>query len=136
MKKSFFSVLLLTASILIYSCSSNKQVINLDANRDVVKKYHEVWSNGQVTELDKILAPDFACHFINGIEWKGIDGANSSIISHRKSFPDWKEEIVDMISEGDKVVTRYNRRVLIREYLMDLTRLERKLLSMKLLFTE
>jgi len=107
MKKSFFSVLLLTASILIYSCSSNKQVINLDANRDVVKKYHEVWSNGQVTELDKILAPDFVCHFINGIEWKGIEGTNNSITSHRKSFPDWKEEIVDMISEGDKVVTRY-----------------------------
>jgi steroid delta-isomerase-like uncharacterized protein len=107
MKKSFFSVLLLMASILIYSCSTNKKEINLDANRDVVKKYHEVWSNGQVTELDKILAPDFVCHFINGIEWKGIAGANNSITSHRKSFPDWKEEIVDMVSEGDKVVTRY-----------------------------
>ena len=107
MKKSFFSVLLLTASVLFYSCSSNTQQTNLDANRDVVKKYHEVWSNGQVNELDKILAPDFVCHFIDGIEWKGIEGANSSITSHRKSFPDWNEEIVDMISEGDKVVTRF-----------------------------
>jgi predicted ester cyclase len=107
MKKSFFSILLLTASILFYSCSSNTQQTNLDANRDVVKKYHEVWSNGQVNELDRILAPDFVCHFIDGIEWKGIEGANSSITSHRKSFPDWNEEIVDMISEGDKVVTRF-----------------------------
>ncbi|OMP31231.1 ester cyclase [Mangrovimonas sp. DI 80] len=79
----------------------------MEANRDVVKKYHEVWSNGQVNELGKILAPDFVCHFIDGIEWKGIEGANSSITSHRKSFPDWNEEIVDMISEGDKVVTRF-----------------------------
>lgn len=107
MKNLSTSVLLFTASILIYSCSSNKQEINLDANRDVVKKYHEIWSNGQVTELDKTLAPDFVCHFINGIEWKGIDGAKNSITSHRKSFPDWKEEIVDMVNEGDKVVTRY-----------------------------
>ena len=107
MKKSFFSILLLTASVLFYSCSSNTQQTNLYANRDVVKKYHEVWSNGQVNELDKILAPDFVCHFIDGIEWKGIEGANSSITSHRKSFPDWNEEIVDMISEGDKVVTRF-----------------------------
>ena len=107
MKKSFFSVLLLTASVLFYSCSSNTQQTNLDANRDVVKKYHEVWSNGQVNELDKILATDFVCHFIDGIEWKGIEGANSSITSHRESFPDWNEEIVDMISEGDKVVTRF-----------------------------
>ncbi|WP_370476982.1 ester cyclase [Tamlana flava] len=79
----------------------------MDANRDVVKNYHEVWSNGQVNELDKILALDFVCHFIDGIEWIGIEGANSSITSHRKSFPDWNEEIVDMISEGDKVVTRF-----------------------------
>jgi predicted ester cyclase len=107
MKKSFFSILALTASIFIYSCNSNRREINLNANRKVVKKYHEVWSNGQVTELNKILAPEFVCHFINGIEWKGIEGANNSISSHRKSFPDWNEEIVDMISEGDKVVTRY-----------------------------
>lgn len=107
MKKNIFSVLVITTSILIYSCSSDKKEINLDTNRDVVKKYHEVWSNGQVKELDKILAPDFVCHFIEGIEWKGVDGANNSITTHRKSFPDWNEEIVDMISEGDKVVTRY-----------------------------
>lgn len=107
MKNSIFSVFILTACVFINSCNSNKQEINLDANRDVVKKYHEVWTNGQVTELDKILAPDFVCHFINGIEWKGIEGAKNSISSHRKSFPDWKEEIVDMVSEGDKVVTRY-----------------------------
>ncbi len=107
MKESFYSALLLTAVMFIYSCGSSKKEINLDSNRDVVRKYHEVWSNGQVTELDKILAPEFVCHFINGIEWKGIDGAKSEITSHRKSFPDWKEEIVDMISEGDKVVTRY-----------------------------
>ena len=79
----------------------------LDANRDVVKKYHEVWSKGNMAALDSILAPDFVCHFIIDIEWKGIDGATQSITSHRKSFPDWNEEIVDMISEGDKVVTRY-----------------------------
>ena len=107
MKKILFSVSLLTVGLLFYSCSSQKQEINLDANRDVVRKYHEVWSNGQVTELNNILAADFVCHFIDGIEWKGINGANNSISSHRKSFPDWKEEIVDMISEGDKVVTRY-----------------------------
>jgi len=107
MKKSFYSVLLLTAIILFYSCSSNKQETNLDANRDVVKLYHKAWSDGQVTDLDKIMSPDFVCHFINGAEWKGIEGAKNEISGHRKSFPDWNEEIVDIIAEGDKVVTRY-----------------------------
>ena len=91
------------------SCNAPKQdtANNLDANREVVKKYHEVWSKGNMAALDSILTPDFVCHFITDIEWKGIDGANQSITSHRKSLPDWNEEIVDMISEGDKVVTRY-----------------------------
>jgi predicted ester cyclase len=107
MKKSLCAVLILTAFIFINSCNSDKQEIDLDANRDVVKKYHELRTNGKVTELDKILSPYFVCHFIDGIEWKGIEGAKYSISSHRKIFPDWKEEIVDMVSEGDKVVTRY-----------------------------
>jgi ketosteroid isomerase-like protein len=107
MKKSLCEALILTVCTFIISCSSDKQEIDLEANRDVVKNYHSVWSNGQVSGLDKILAPNFVCHFINGIEWKGIEGAKNSISSHRKSFPDWKEEIVDMVSEGDKVVTRY-----------------------------
>ena len=105
MKKTFYSVLFFTVGILFFSCSSNKN--NLDANREIIKKYHQIWSNGNVADLDKIMSPNFVCHFINGIEWKGIDGAKNEITSHRKSFPDWNEDIVDMISEGDKVVTRY-----------------------------
>ena len=98
--------MILTARMVIISSCSDKQEINLDANRDSVKHYHQVWSEGKVMELDKILAPEFVCHFINGLEWKGIEGAKHSISSHRKIFPDRKEEIVDMVSEGDKVVTR------------------------------
>lgn len=78
----------------------------MGANRDVVRKYHEVWSQGQTTVLDTIMSPDFV-HFIGGLEWSGIDGAKNSISNHKKSFPDWQEEIVDIIAEGDKVVTRY-----------------------------
>lgn len=107
MKKHVFSVLLIVVSILVYSCNSNKQEINLDANRDVVKQYHNLWSNGQVSLIDTIISPDFVCHFIGGLEWKGIEGAKNSISNHKKSFPDWTEEIVDIIAEGDKVVTRY-----------------------------
>jgi predicted ester cyclase len=107
MKKSLCAALILTACIFINSCSSDKNEIDLNANRDVVRQYHRIWSDGKITELDKILANDFVCHFINGIEWKGIEGAKYSISSHRKIFPDWKEEIVDIVSEGDKVVTRY-----------------------------
>lgn len=108
MKKLFLPALLIIAINFLFSCSEdNKPENNRNANRNLVIQYHKVWSNGQVKILDTILSPDFVCHFIAGIEWKGIDGANKSITGHRKAFPDWKEEIVDMISEGDRVVTRY-----------------------------
>ncbi|WP_373493904.1 hypothetical protein [Aquiflexum sp.] len=75
MKKSICSILILIACVFVNNCISDKQENNLEANRDVVKNYHRVWSDGKVSELDKILAPDFVCHFINGLEWKGIEGA-------------------------------------------------------------
>ena len=94
--------------IVSIACSSKKSdTVDLDANRQVVRKYHEVWSNGQISLIDTIMSPDFICHFIGGLEWSGIEGAKNSISNHKKSFPDWKEEIVDIIAEGDKVVTRY-----------------------------
>lgn len=107
MKTSSHRILLFAATLLVAGCNSETPKHDLDANRDVVGKYHRVWSNGQVAVLDTLVAPDFVYHFLNGVEYKGIEGAKQFIAGHRQSFPDWQEEIVDMISEGDKVVTRY-----------------------------
>ncbi len=41
-------------------------------------------SNGQVANLEKIMAPDFACHFINGLEWKGIEGADQLVLIDKR----------------------------------------------------
>lgn len=48
MKQSFYAASLFTISTLVHGCSSDNQRINLDTNRGVVKKYHEVWSSGEV----------------------------------------------------------------------------------------
>jgi len=105
--KTAFSQLLPAIIIALAACSSKNDEVDLEANRQVVREYHEVWSDGQISLIDTIISPDFVCHFIGGLEWKGIEGAKNSISNHKKSFPDWTEEIVDIIAEGDKVVTRY-----------------------------
>ena len=107
MMKSVIGRLSIALFIVSAACSSKNDKVDLDTNRQVVREYHEVWSNGQISLLDTIISPDFVCHFIGGLEWKGIEGAKNSISNHKKSFPDWREEIVDIIAEGDKVVTRY-----------------------------
>jgi predicted ester cyclase len=40
-------------------------------------------------------------------KWVGIENYKKEISEWRTIFPDWHEEIVDIIQEKDKVVTRY-----------------------------
>ncbi len=107
MKKLANLLMLFGVLILIYGCQSNKTETDLNANREVVLKYFKIWSSGEIDKLNEVIAPDFVCHFIGGIEWIGIEGVQKSISDHRKSFPDWSEEVVDIIAEGNKVVTRF-----------------------------
>ncbi len=99
-----FSVLIVVLS----SCDTNSQKNDVVKNIDAVKKYHQVWSNGNTEEFDKIIAPNFTSHFIGGFEYKGIDGAKNSVLETKKAFPDWKEDVVNIIAQDDKVVTRYH----------------------------
>ena len=107
MKKLIFLTATIAFIASMFSCRSSNTKADLETNREIVRNFHKVWSNGQVAVLDTLLSADFVCHFINSIEWKGIEGTKATILGHRKSFPDWKEVIVDIIAEGDKVVTRY-----------------------------
>lgn len=90
------------------SCNLNSHEIDANQNIAVVKKYHEVWSGGNLEDLDKIISPDFKAHFIGGFEYQGIEGAKKCILETRNAFPDWKEELVDIIVQDNKVVTRHH----------------------------
>jgi predicted ester cyclase len=98
----------LSLIVFSFSCTSSSQKADDDRNIEVVREYHEIWSNGKIEELDKIVAPNFQGHFIGGFEYDGIDVAKNSVLETKKAFPDWKEEIVDIIVQEDKVVTRYH----------------------------
>ena len=109
MKTPNNSILTLIAALFFcLSCQSNSGVDNADYNRKLILQYHEIWNTGQTEKLNEIVAPDFVCHYLTDAEWKGIEGAKTEIINWRKLFPDWHEEVVDIINEKDKVVTRYN----------------------------
>ncbi len=107
MKRILTNCIVIAVLTFTFGCKTETEAYNLDANREVVLKYHEVWTTGRLNDLDNILAEDFVCHFIGGLEWIGLDGAKNSISNHKVSFPDWKEKVVDIIAERDKVVTRF-----------------------------
>ena len=72
----------------------------------ILRAEAEVWNKGNLAAVDEIYAPNFVCHFVDGIEWRGLHGVRAAVASHRTSFPDWRERVEDMIAEGDRVVIR------------------------------
>lgn len=108
MIKSTINIYLILISIIgLPNCTNNSKRDITELNTEVVKKYHEIWSTGNVDELDEIISPEFQSHFIGGFEYIGIEGAKNSVLDTKKAFPDWTENIVEIITQGDKVVTRY-----------------------------
>ena len=78
-------------------------------NIDVVlRAHHEVWNDKHYERIPEIYAEDYQAHFICGLEISGAEGVRKFISEHHKSFPDWTERVVDIVADGDRVVTRYN----------------------------
>ena len=77
-------------------------------NIDVVLRAHlEVWNQGNYDVIPEIYAEDYQAHFICGLEVGGLAGIREFVSGHRRSFPDWTEKVVDIVADGDRVVTRY-----------------------------
>jgi steroid delta-isomerase-like uncharacterized protein len=81
------------------SRDDNKALVRLTAD--------EVWSKGNLSIVDEIYAPHFLCHSIAGPEWRGREGIRQQVTNHRVAFPDWHEQIEDIIAEGDRVAIRF-----------------------------
>ena len=81
-----------------------------DAKKRLVQRLHYLWNTGDLSLIPEIYAPDFVAHMPKGwdvSEWSGHDGVREAINAIRTAFSEWTETIADMISEDDRVVTRY-----------------------------
>jgi predicted ester cyclase len=105
MNKAFLTIL--TTLFLFCTCQSTDKNSILEKNKEVVLEYHKVWSGDEIDNLDDILTSDFVCHYLTSEKWTGIKESKKNISDWRTIFPDWHEEIVDIIQENDKVVMRY-----------------------------
>jgi len=79
-------------------------------NKEVILKLHHVWNSGSYELIPDVYADKFIAHWPKG--WgindsHGHDGVAKAIKRIRTAYPDWHEEVADMIIEGDRVVTRY-----------------------------
>jgi predicted ester cyclase len=66
----------------------------------------QVCARGDLKRARELYAPDFADH-VNALEFHGHDGIARSVAMYRALFPDLRIDVVDQISEGDRVVSRW-----------------------------
>lgn len=66
----------------------------------------EVCARGDMTLAPSVYAADFADH-VGGFEYHGLDGVRQSTAVYRALFDDLKITVVDQVTEGDRVVSRW-----------------------------
>jgi predicted ester cyclase len=64
-------------------------------NRALVRRFIEIVNGGDLTDLDEVAGTQFA------------EGMRRWIEPFRKSFPDFRMDVVDVIAEPDKVVGHF-----------------------------
>jgi steroid delta-isomerase-like uncharacterized protein len=73
----------------------------------ITRQHDEVWSRGNLSVVDELFAPDFMGHHPGNDDWVGPAGVRQVVGDVRRAFPDFTETVLDIIEEGDKVVTRF-----------------------------
>lgn len=73
----------------------------------ILRSEAELWSKGNLAVADQLYDRHFLCHFVAGIEWKGLEELKHQVAATRAAFPDWNERVDDIFVEGDRVAIRF-----------------------------
>ncbi|MGY9025744.1 MAG: ester cyclase [Candidatus Pelagibacterales bacterium] len=80
-----------------------------EKNINLVKQLHHIWNTGEVDLIPQVYAESFIVHWAKGWgpESNGLTEIKNSILDTRNIFENWHEEVIDLIADGEKVVSRY-----------------------------
>lgn len=79
--------------------------------KDLVRRYYEqLWNRWEVSLAAELLAPDFRFRGSLGDEVTGIDAFVGYMNKVRAAFPDYHNEIVELVADGDRVAARLEYR--------------------------
>jgi len=65
-----------------------------------------VCARGDLDRARELYATDFVDH-VNALEFHGLDGIARSVAMYLALFPDLRIDVLDQVSEGDRVVSRW-----------------------------
>jgi steroid delta-isomerase-like uncharacterized protein len=101
---STFPVLL---SCFLAGCGLSRDRM-LEENKQIVLRAHaEVWSLGDMVAAEELYDQRFRYRNSRGEDSVGIEELRKSVLDQRTAFPDWQEQVEQVVAEGDLVVTRF-----------------------------
>jgi predicted ester cyclase len=66
----------------------------------------EIWNDGRLDLIDELIARDLVDHVqMPGVEGAGREHYRASVTAMHTAFPDYREEILWSIGEGDRAVS-------------------------------
>lgn len=84
--------------------------MNKETKLFLVRELHRTWNQGDFDAIPSVYSEVFVGHWPKG--WRtgdshGHDGVRGAIARIRTAFPDWNEEILDLVMSTDRIVSRY-----------------------------
>ena len=77
--------------------------MSLEENKAIVRRFMEAYNNRNMDIFEELVAPDYYDHVF---EQQGRENLKNLFTMAFEGFPDWYENIEDIIAEGDKVWLR------------------------------
>jgi steroid delta-isomerase-like uncharacterized protein len=79
-----------------------------EVNKELSRRFTELFSTGDEALADEILSPEVVFHGTSGDgELRGVDAMKGFVARYRGAFPDARSTVEDQVAEGDTVVTRW-----------------------------
>jgi steroid delta-isomerase-like uncharacterized protein len=63
-----------------------------------------VWSDGDLSRIGEFYAEDYQADYAMTDWGEGVEGIKNLAIEQREAFPDYREEIEELIDAGDKII--------------------------------
>ena len=80
--------------------------MSTEQNKSLTRRFFDAFDAGDLTSAESVFAPDAVVHNVGAPDPLNLAGFKQLGALFLAAFPDGKHTIEDVISEGDKVITR------------------------------
>ena len=81
--------------------------MSVERNKAIVRRLFEVWTTGKLDAIEELYAADYVADYRPYAPLRrGHDAIKGMVQCAHAAFPDYHEELEEMVAEDDKVVVR------------------------------